>query len=121
MRISVPIQKDMGMKSEAYGHFGSAPMFAIYDTDAKKLEIDENTNKHHEHGKCSPASSLTDNNVDILVTGGIGMRALQKVMVAGVKVYKTTGEKSIEEIVKSYEANKLVSLSPDDTCVHHHH
>jgi len=33
MKICMPVSEAKGMDSVIYGHFGSAPFFAVYDTD----------------------------------------------------------------------------------------
>jgi len=33
MKVCFPVQKDNGIDSTVYGHFGSAPAFVIVDTD----------------------------------------------------------------------------------------
>ena len=50
MKLCIPVEKDNGMESAVYGHFGSAPVFAVYDTADGKTVFHDNGNMHHEHG-----------------------------------------------------------------------
>ncbi len=54
MKICIPTETGEGKNAQVYGHFGSAPYFTIYDTDAQSIEIVDNANSHHEHGTCNP-------------------------------------------------------------------
>ena len=70
MKICIPTETGEGKTASVYGHFGSAPYFTIYDTEAQSLEIVENANTHHEHGTCNPVAALQGRAVDVVVTGG---------------------------------------------------
>ena len=50
MKLCFPIEANNGLKSIVYGHFGSAPMFFIYDSESKDSEIIDNQNLGHVHG-----------------------------------------------------------------------
>ena len=39
MKICIPVETSSGMKSLVYGHFGSAPYFAIYDMETTMRTI----------------------------------------------------------------------------------
>ena len=78
MRICIPTQSKDGKKSKVNEHFGSAPYFAIYDTDDSTLEFIENTNAHHSHGMCQPIAALREKNIEIVICGGMGAGVLRK-------------------------------------------
>ena len=42
MKICIPTETNQGNTAQVYGHFGSAPYFTIYDTEAKSLEVVDN-------------------------------------------------------------------------------
>ena len=85
MKICIPVERNDGMKSQVYGHFGSAPFFAVYDMDVKELEMIENGNSHHEHGMCNPLGALSGKNIGAVVCGGMGAGAVAKLNAAGIK------------------------------------
>ena len=35
MKICFPVEKDEGIESQVYNHFGSAPVFIMVDTEGK--------------------------------------------------------------------------------------
>ncbi|MFC1504211.1 NifB/NifX family molybdenum-iron cluster-binding protein [Spirochaetota bacterium] len=119
MKICIPTKKDNGLNSIVYGHFGSAPCFVVYDTTNKDIKAINNMNERHAHGQCNPLLSFKDNPIDIMITGGIGMRALQKLNVIGVKAFKTNTEQTVSDVIDSYNTNKLKELTLDDSCMHH--
>ena len=77
MKICIPVEKDEGIDSAVYGHFGSAPYFLIYDMESKSAEVIENSNQHHSHGTCNPLGAISEKNVGAVITGGMGMGAVQ--------------------------------------------
>jgi len=58
MKICMPVLDEKGMDSVVYGHFGSAPFFAVYDTDKKDVSFVNNNEREHEHGQCMPVAAL---------------------------------------------------------------
>jgi len=118
MRICIPTQSKDGKKSKVNEHFGSAPYFAIYDTDDSTLEFIENTNAHHSHGMCQPIAVLSEKKIEVVVCGGMGARALNKLNQQGIKAFKaTTG--TVEEIIAQYESDSIKELTVENACNQH--
>ncbi|HNX91571.1 MAG TPA: NifB/NifX family molybdenum-iron cluster-binding protein, partial [Candidatus Omnitrophota bacterium] len=88
MKICIPTEGNEGMNAKVYGHFGSAPFFTIVDSKSGAIEIVDNANQHHAHGMCQPMNALTGKQVDAVVTGGMGARAVQKLNEGGIKAYR---------------------------------
>ena len=118
MKIAFPTQEDMGDKSAVYGHFGSAAMFVIIDTDTGALETVVNQDLNHLHGNCQPIAALGNKSVDGVVAGGIGRGALTKLSNAGIKVYRAV-EGTVSENLQLIQAGKLPEFSIEQTCSHH--
>ena len=119
MRICIPAQNNKGLDSTVYGHFGSAPFFIIYDTGDESIDVIDNMDTPNAHGNCNPLASFEKNPIDIMVTGGIGAGALQKLNDVGVKAYRTDAERIVAEVVTSFENNKLTEILPGEGCGHH--
>ena len=119
MNICIPIEKNEGMETKVYGHFGSAPFFAILDTQSRSMEILSNGNMHHAHGQCNPIVALSGRPVDILVTGGIGAGAIMKLRAMGIKVCRTAPGRTIQDVVESFEKGELSEIRDDHACEHH--
>jgi predicted Fe-Mo cluster-binding NifX family protein len=117
MKICIPVEANKGLESKPFGHFGSAPMFLVYDLESKELSEINNGDLGHEHGKCQPIKALSGNVVDVVIAGGIGQGAIVKLNSMGIKVYKAQGN-NIEENIKLFNENKLNEFSSNHTCSH---
>jgi predicted Fe-Mo cluster-binding NifX family protein len=119
MNICIPIEKDEGLNAKVYGHFGSAPFFAIYNTETNNLEVVNNGNQHHAHGQCNPIAAMAGKSVDILVTGGIGAGAIERLRMMGVKICRVHPGQTIQDVIRSFEQDGLKEIQAHDTCNHH--
>jgi predicted Fe-Mo cluster-binding NifX family protein len=88
MKICIPTETNEGKNAVIFGHFGSAPYFTIVNTEKDSIEIINNANQHHSHGMCQPMSALMGKQIDAVVTGGMGGRAVQKLNEGGIKAYR---------------------------------
>jgi predicted Fe-Mo cluster-binding NifX family protein len=118
MRVGFAVEVDEGLESIVYGHFGSAPAFIIVDTESKQVLGLANRNMHHEHGSCSPITTLEGNSVDAMVVGGIGRGALIKLNAMGARVYGA-GAVTVKGNLALLQDNKLQELSISDACKAH--
>ncbi len=118
MKLCVPVEKNEGLKSKIYDHFGSAPFFAIYDDDSGKLEFVDNSNKDHVHGMCNPIQSISGKNVDCVFVRGIGGGAIRKLKAAKIKIYKCDVN-TIEELINYLKSGKLSEIAVEDSCKDH--
>jgi predicted Fe-Mo cluster-binding NifX family protein len=120
MKVCIPIKKDDGLESMVYGHFGSAPAFLVYDTNDDTFVVINNQTSEHVHGQCNPVLNFRDYPIDVMISEGIGIRALQKLHYASVQVLKTQKGLNVRETLDLYKADNLEVLSLDDACAHHH-
>jgi len=118
MKICLPTSGNKGLKETVFNHFGSAKFFTIYDTEKQTLEIIENGNEHHEHGACNPVGAITKYNVNAVLSGGMGRRAVQMMNESGIKVYLMEGN-TVSEAIKNFEGNKLKELTINNACSGH--
>jgi len=119
MKVCFAVQNNEGLDSAVYGHFGSAPVFLLVDTDLKSVDTVSNRDMIHAHGACNPIMALGGREVDAVVVGGIGGGALMKLNAAGIKVYRSeaaTIKENLELLMKEY----LPELSMENTCAGHH-
>jgi predicted Fe-Mo cluster-binding NifX family protein len=118
MKVCFPVQKDEGVESQVYGHFGSAPVFIVVETEEEDVQRVNNRDLHHVHGACNPVMALGGQKVDALVVGGIGGAALMKLNAMGVKVYEVAS-RIVKENLEMLKENKLQELSMDHSCRAH--
>ena len=119
MKICIPINEQKGLDSLAYGHFGSAPYFLIYDTETKGFEILNNNEAEHEHGQCNPIQPLREKNVTAVVVAGMGSRALTNLQSLGIRVYKISENETVKDIIAGFDSNKMQELTAENSCQHH--
>ncbi|MFH1226631.1 MAG: NifB/NifX family molybdenum-iron cluster-binding protein [Planctomycetota bacterium] len=118
MKICIPTETQDGKSAQVYGHFGSAPFFTIYDTEKDTVEIVKNANEHHSHGMCQPISALAGKSIDVVVCGGMGARAVQKLNEGGVKAYRAVPG-TVADIAGQFSKGSLEEITIDNSCTQH--
>ena len=118
MKICMPTAGNNGLKDTVSGHFGSAAFFTIYDTETKSVEIIKNSNSHDSHGGCQPLGSIAGLGVDVILTSGMGRRAVQILNDGGIRVFLLAGN-TVEDAVCKFEKNELAELSLEGACSGH--
>jgi predicted Fe-Mo cluster-binding NifX family protein len=118
MKICFPVQKDEGIESAVYSHFGSAPMFVVFDTDTNMLAMINNRDQHHSHGACNPMKALDNQKVDAIVVGGIGAGALTRLNQMGIIVHRAQAA-TIRENMAMFAAQTLPALTLQGCCGGH--
>jgi predicted Fe-Mo cluster-binding NifX family protein len=117
MKICIPTKTQDGKKAEVYEHFGSAPFFTIYDMESGTVEVIDNANQHHDHGRCQPLSAFADKHIDVVVTGGMGARALQKLNEGGINAFRAVPG-TVLEIVEQFSQGRLEAITVNNACAH---
>lgn len=118
MKVCFPVQKNEGIESKVFNHFGSAPMFVVVDTETNAVSIINNKDEHHSHGACNPIKALDGQSVDAVVVGGIGAGALSRLNQSGIRVYRSQAE-NIGENVLLLSTKKLAEFSAQSCCGGH--
>ncbi len=118
MKICFPVQNDNGIESTVYNHFGSAPVFVVFDTATNSVASINNQDQHHSHGACNPMKALDNQKVDAIVVGGIGAGALTRLNQMGITVHRSQGE-TIRENLSLFQAKNLPVLTVQGCCGGH--
>lgn len=118
MRIGFPVLKAEGLESEVYGHFGSAPVFVVFETENGDIKTINNKDQHHAHGSCNPMKALDNEKVDAIVVGGIGGGALTRLNQLGIKVFRATAP-TIKGNIDLLRASNLSELTLQQCCGGH--
>lgn len=120
MKICIPIKENNGMESEVYSHFGSASAFLLYDAEKNEIETLDNSDKNHVHGQCNPISSIEGNNIDGIIVGGIGARAIDKLNAQNIRVYQAVNG-SAQMNIELFNKSLLPEMSVENACTHNNH
>lgn len=118
MKICFPAESDNGLDGEVFGHFGSAPLFVVFDTQAKSVSTINNQDLGHMHGMCNPLKALDGKRVDAVVVGGIGAGAVTKLNEMGIRVYRAS-KGTIQDNIGLFEGNKLPEMTIEHACSGH--
>ena len=118
MSICIPAADAGGLSSLAFGHFGSAPYFVIHDPKTQKTDVMENKNAHHAQGGCQPLAAIEGHDIDAIVVGGIGVRAIQRLNSSGIKVFRAI-EGTVATNIEKLEAGVLDEIMPEAGCAGH--
>jgi predicted Fe-Mo cluster-binding NifX family protein len=120
MRVCFPVQKDEGIASAVFNHFGSAPAFVVVETDSNVLSTITNGDRNHAHGACNPLKALDNRKIDAVVVGGIGAGALSRLNQAGIKVYRAASG-TIQENLALFAGRGLAEYTTQVSCGGHSH
>jgi len=119
MKFAIPTENRNGLQSNVYGHFGSAPFYAFYNSMDENLEFVDNSNKVHEHGQCQPIDALSEKKVEAVICNGMGIRAVNNLNALGIKVYSVKEAPTIEDLVLMVKEGALKELLPANACQQH--
>ena len=95
-------------------HFGRCEQFAIIETeDNRILKVEYATPPFHEPGVYP--RFLMENDVNVIIVGGIGRKAQNLFAQHDIEVYMGVNSDSPEKLVKDYLNNRLqISRNPCD-------
>ena len=120
MKLCIPVAEYRGPDSVVFGHFGSAPMFVMVDSETSTVEPLVNQDVGHEHGACNPLRAMAGRQVDALIVGGIGAGAVRGLRAAGIVVYRSP-EQTVAEAIAQFKAGQLTEIDLQGTCGGHAH
>lgn len=113
MRIAVTYENE-----QVFQHFGHTEQFKIYETLESKI-IDSKIIGTNGQGHEALAGFLKNNNVEILICGGIGGGAINALTEAEIKYYGGVSGNA-DQAVQKFLENKL-EYNPNVHCDHHDH
>jgi len=117
-RIAIPSNGDGGLDGTRAGHFGHCDVFTLIDVENGEIkEVSILRNQEHVQGGCMvPVNLLSENRVNVLVVGGIGMRPLMGFRQVGIDVYHDDQRAEIAPVVNDLIAGNLTQISNDQVC-----
>ena len=119
MIVAVPLETSEGLDSVICEHFGSAPLYAVYDAESGRLRIVNNSNSGHVHGQCSPIDVFSRNSITAVLCKGIGARAIGKLKMLNIDVYVAEGLSTLTEALNSYKRGQMRKVGAQDACQAH--
>jgi len=122
MKIAISADTNNGLESIVAHHFGRCPYFILVDVDGKEIKtVQAVTNPFvngHQPGQV-PAF-IQSQKADVMLSGGMGGRAIQFFEAAGIKA-ATGANGTVRQSLESYFGGALTDASPCDESVAHGH
>lgn len=114
MKIAMPYKE--GRVNE---HFGSSKEFVVLEADQGAIKSKKilNNEKLHDHGGL--AKMLASENIQVIITGGIGRPMIEALQSAGFKVI-TGASGEVEQVASEFLSGQLVSRPVRCNCSGHH-
>jgi len=116
MRIAIASNDHMGLNSQVSAHFGKCPYYTIVDIENGNIEAIKNLqNPFSEHTQGQVPAFINEQKVNILITGGIGSRAIDFFNNFDIKVISGISGR-IANILNDYINGKYNEVSTPKTC-----
>lgn len=121
MRIAISVDTNDGWDSVVAHHFGRCPYFAVVDVDEKEVQtieiIDNPYYSYHQPGQVP--SFIHEKNADVMLSGGMGRRAIDAFQQLGVQA-ATGATGTVRTALESYLGGELSGAAPCKESVEHH-
>jgi ArsR family transcriptional regulator len=117
MKLCFPVKKNDGLQSLVSGHFGSAPLLLVVDTETQEISELQRSKQAEQPGRARLAQLLAGQPVDALVVSSVGQGAFSRLQASGVKVYQSAG-KTISENLLSLANHSLRDFAATGLCSH---
>ena len=118
IRIAIPSTLPGGMDCAVGEHFGHCDCYTVVDVAEGNIQtISTLPNVPHVQGGCmAPVNHLSQNGVNALIAGGMGMRPLMGFAQVGITVYHGGTAASVGQAVEAFLAGSLTPFSRNQTC-----
>ena len=122
MIIAVSVESNNGLESAVAHHFGGSPYFALVDLEGAKfktIEVVANPFCNgHQPGQVP--GFIKDQNTDVMLSGGMGARAIQFFEQYGIQV-ATGASGTVRTALESYLNGELVGAASCKESLEHGH
>ncbi len=112
MRIAISAETNQEFESVVAHHFGRCPFFALVEVEGKEIQsismIDNPFFAGHQPGQVP--GFIKENNADVMLSGGMGGRAIQFFSQFGIEP-ATGASGTIRDAVEDFLAGKLQGAS----------
>ena len=121
MRIAISANGNNGLDSPISHHFGRCPYFILVDLEGEQVQqvqvIDNPFFQHHQPGMVP--GFINEQDVDIMLAGGMGWRAIEFFEGFGIQV-GTGAHGTVNDTLSSYLKGELQGAAPCKDQDHDH-
>jgi len=122
MKIAVTAENNNGLESTIAQHFGHAPYFMLVDVENGKITSTQGVAnpfaEHHQPGQIP--GFIKEQNADVILSGGMGGRAIQFFEQYGIKT-ATGANGTVRQSLENYLGDNMTDATPCDESVAHGH
>lgn len=118
MTVAVPSAGPGGVDAPVDAHFGHCDCYTLVDVeDGRAKDARVLPSIPHVQGGCmGPVNYLAENGVNLLISGGMGMRPLMGFDQVGITVYHCGVAGTVSEAVGALLRGELNRFTPGQTC-----
>ncbi|MBU0762016.1 MAG: NifB/NifX family molybdenum-iron cluster-binding protein [Candidatus Altiarchaeota archaeon] len=119
MKICIPAEGKNGLDEKVSLHFGRAPAYALVDSETMECEFIVNKSEHFG-GTGKPPEIIAESGAEVVLTSGMGPRAMQMLTEKGVEIYCGISG-TVRDSVEAFKKGYLTLASSDLACKDHRH
>ena len=122
MKIAVTAENNNGLESTVAQHFGHAPFFILVDVENEEVTATQGVANPFVDGHApgQVPGFIKEQNADVMLSGGMGGRAIQFFEGVGIKA-ATGASGTVQQSLENYLGGKLTNAAPCDESVEHGH
>jgi predicted Fe-Mo cluster-binding NifX family protein len=122
MKIAVTAENNNGLESTVAQHFGHAPFFILVEVEDGEVSTTKGVANPFVNGHApgQVPGFIKEQNADVMLSGGMGGRAIQFFEQAGIKA-ATGASSTVRQALENYLGGKLTDAAPCDESVAHGH
>lgn len=116
--VALPSVAPGGMDASLDAHFGHCDLYTVVEIENGKVkDVRTLPNVPHQQGGCmAPVNHLAQNDVKVLIAGGMGMRPLMGFNQVGIDVYHGNGSATVSAAIQAFIEGSLPRFSQEFTC-----
>lgn len=122
MKIAVTAENNNGLESTVAQHFGHAPYFMLIEVENGEVKAAQSIAnpfaEQHQPGQIP--GFIKEQNADVMLSGGMGGRAIQFFSEYGIKT-ATGASGTVRQALENFLGGKLTEAAPCDESVAHGH
>jgi predicted Fe-Mo cluster-binding NifX family protein len=122
MRVAVSAEGDQGLESVVAPHFGRCPHYVIVELEGREVRS-VHTVENPFYGRHQPGQVpgfIHDQGVEVMLTGGMGRRAIAYFQGFGVEAV-TGAHGTVGHALQAYLGGRLRGAEPCKSSQDHHH
>jgi predicted Fe-Mo cluster-binding NifX family protein len=115
IKVGIPAMEDKGLESKTSAHFGNVPFFAFVELENKQIrnvcvKVNGAARTARKKG-ISAAQFLVNENVDVVLAGGLGEGPFHLLRDNFVRIFALRGQVEIKEAIRLLNENKLERMT----------